>query len=156
MKYKQILKNIKLFVYDFDGVMTNNKVYIDENGKEIVQVNRGDGLAISELNKMKFKQIIISTEKNKVVLKRALKLGIVALNGIENKEKELRKFCHTRKIKLSQVCYVGNDINDIDAINISGFSFCPKDSHIKVKKISNIVLKSKGGEGVIREVLEYF
>ena len=77
---------IKLFVYDFDGVMTDNKVYVDQDGKETVQVNRGDGLGISEIKKLGIEQIIISTEKNPVVVKRAEKLGIGCMQGIENKK----------------------------------------------------------------------
>ena len=73
---------IKLIVYDFDGVMTDNKVYIDQDGKETVKVNRGDGLGISEIKKLGIEQIIISTEKNLVVMKRAEKLGISCMKGI--------------------------------------------------------------------------
>ena len=80
---KDKLKNIKLLVYDFDGVMTDNKVYIDQNGNEFVQVNRADGLAISEIKKLLIDQIIISTEKNSVVLLRAKKLGIKCFVGCE-------------------------------------------------------------------------
>ena len=79
-------KKIKLIVYDFDGVMTNNKVYIDQNGNEMVAVNRADGLAIAEIKKIGIEQIIISTEKNKVVSVRARKLDIPCAQGIDNKK----------------------------------------------------------------------
>ena len=83
------INELKLIVYDFDGVMTDNKVYIDHSGNEIVQVNRGDGLGISEIKKLGIKQIIISTEKNKVVSARARKLGIDCLQGIDDKKHTL-------------------------------------------------------------------
>ena len=81
MRIEKKIKLIELFVYDFDGVMTDNKVYIDQNGIEMVQVNRADGLGIAELKKMGYKQIILSTEKNSVVAARANKLGIGYLQG---------------------------------------------------------------------------
>jgi len=78
--------NIKLIAYDFDGVMTDNKVYVDQNGKETVQVNRADGMGVSEIKKLGIEQIIISTEKNPVVSARAKKLDIYCLQEIENKK----------------------------------------------------------------------
>ena len=88
------MKNIKLIVYDFDGVMTNNKVYIDGNGNELVQVNRADGLGVSKIKKLGIEQIIISTEGNSVVTARARKLGIPCLQGIDNKKDSLMDYCH--------------------------------------------------------------
>ena len=80
---------IDIIIYDFDGVMTNNKVYVDQNGNETVQVNRADGLGISEIKKLGIEQIIISTETNPVVSARANKLEIICLQGIENKKSAL-------------------------------------------------------------------
>jgi len=151
----RILNNkIKLVVYDFDGVMTNNKVYIDQNGHEMVQVNRADGLGIAEIKKMGIKQIIISTEKNPVVSARANKLEIPCLQGVENKKYALTDYCQKNDIQILQVAYVGNDINDKDAMAIAGFSFCPADAHETIKEISDHVLKRNGGDGVIREIFD--
>ena len=155
MANKKLSNNIKLFVYDFDGVMTNNKVYVDQNGKESVQVNRADGLAISQFKKLNYSQIIISTETNKVVLKRAEKLKISAFVGIDDKSNILKKYCSDKKIKLNEVCYVGNDTNDLEAMKIAGFSFCPNDSDPQIKKICKIILKKNGGDGVIKEIYNY-
>ena len=146
---------IKLIVYDFDGVMTNNKVYVDQDGKETVQVNRGDGLGISEIKKLGFKQIIISTEKNLVVTTRAKKLDIYCLQGIENKKDVLMKYCKKNDFDLKNVAYVGNDINDKEAMEFVGYSFCPSDAHVCIKKLSNHILDTKGGNGVIRELLDF-
>ena len=71
-----LMKKINLIVYDFDGVMTDNKVFVDQKGREMVQVNRADGLGISEIKKLGIEQIIVSTENNPVVSVRAIKLGI--------------------------------------------------------------------------------
>jgi len=89
----KVMNSIKLLVYDFDGVMTNNKVFVDQHGNEMVQVNRADGLAILEIKKQGFKQIIFSTEKNPVVTMRAKKLDIPCIQGIENKNAEIVRYC---------------------------------------------------------------
>ena len=87
------LNLIQLIVYDFDGVMTDNRVYVDQDGREMVRVNRADGLGISGIKKIGIQQIIISTEKNPVVSTRAKKLGIPCLQGIDNKKKALIDYC---------------------------------------------------------------
>ena len=148
------LGNIKLMVYDFDGVMTDNKVYVDQNGKEMVQVNRGDGLGVSEIKKLGIQQIIISTEKNTVVSSRATKLGIPCLQGIENKKTVLMDYCEKNNITLNKVAYVGNDINDMEVMKIVDTRFCPPDAHCSIIAISDYVLKTKGGDGIIRELLD--
>ncbi len=145
---------IKLIVYDFDGVMTDNKVYVDQDGKETVQVNRGDGLGISEIKKLGIEQIIISTEKNPVVMKRAIKLDIKCLQGIENKKEALIDYCENNNFDLQNVAYVGNDINDREVMGIAGKTYCPFDAHKSIQDISDNILRTKGGDGVIRELLD--
>jgi len=146
---------LTLIVYDFDGVMTDNKVYVDQSGREMVQVNRSDGLGVSEIKKLGIDQIIISTEKNSVVSARASKLSIPCLQGIENKKDVLINYCKKNDINLKNIAYVGNDINDKEAMEIVGYSFCPVDAHGSIKKISNHILDTKGGNGVIRELLDF-
>ena len=146
-------KIIKLIVYDFDGVMTDNKVYIDQNGNEMVQVSRADGLGVSEIIKLGIQQIIISTETNPVVRARAKKLGLHCLQGVNNKAKDLTDYCR-KKISLDEVAYVGNDINDLEVMKLVGITFCPADAHVSIKEISQYILESKGGEGVSREILD--
>ena len=143
-----------LIVYDFDGVMTDNKVYVDQSGREMVQVNRSDGLGVSEIKKLGIEQIIISTEKNSVVSARASKLSIPCLQGIENKKDVLINYCKKNDINLKNIAYVGNDINDKEAMEIVGYSFCPADAHNSIKELSNYTLKVKGGEGVVRKLYE--
>ena len=154
LKLGFLKKKIKLIFYDFDGVMTNNKVHMDQNGIEMVQVNRADGLGVAEIKKMGIKQIIISTETNPVVSARANKLDIPCLQGIINKKHSLTEYCQGNDIDLTKVAYVGNDINDKDAMAITGFSFCPADAHKTIKEISDHIFKRNGGDGVIRELLD--
>jgi len=148
------VSKLKLIVYDFDGVMTDNKVYVDQNGKEMVQVNRADGLGVSGIKKLGIEQIIISTEKNPVVYARAKKLGIPCLQGIDKKKDALVAYCQKNNIKFKQVYYIGNDINDKEAMEIVGLTFCPADADERIKAITDYKLKTKGGNGVIRELLD--
>ena len=147
------LNQIKLFVYDFDGVMTNNKFTLDVHGNEQVSLNRSDGLAISMLKEIGYKQLIMSTENSQLVALRAKKLGIDYLIGIENKFDELRKYVSSLHLKFSQVAYVGNDTNDFEAMNLVHLRICPKDAQNSIKEICHLVLDKNGGEGVIREIL---
>ena len=152
--YKNVFDKIELIVYDFDGVMTDNKVNVDQHGNESVKVNRGDGLAISEIKKLGISQIIISTEKNIVVQKRAEKLNIPFIQGVENKKTTLISYLKGNKIDSNNVAFIGNDTNDLEVMEIVGLPISPSDAHPKVKEISKIITNSKGGDGVIREVYD--
>ena len=146
--------SIELIVYDFDGVMTDNHVYIDEKGNEMVRVNRAVGLALSEIRNLGIKQIIISTENNPVVSERARKVKVPCLKGVSNKKNALKDYCRKKDINMDQVGFVGNDINDKEAMENSGFSFCPSDAHHCIKNISDHVMKTMGGAGIVRELLD--
>ena len=153
------IKNIKIddldaLIFDFDGVLTDNKVHLDQNGNEWVSCNRSDGLAFDVLRRFKKHTYIISTEKNKVVVARAKKLKIPVLYGVENKAKELQKLSIKKKFKLSRTLYVGNDLNDYEALKLCGYSACPSDSHKKIKQVSTFKLDANGGYGVVRVLLE--
>jgi 3-deoxy-D-manno-octulosonate 8-phosphate phosphatase (KDO 8-P phosphatase) len=149
MKHK-----IDLFVYDFDGVMTDNRVLLSEEGLESVYVNRGDGLAISIFKKMGFNQVIISTESNQVVERRGKKLDIPTFFSVDNKSEFLISYAKSLNIELKNCAYIGNDINDLEAMKLVGHKFCPADASNEIKQISSYVTSARGGYGVIREVLE--
>lgn len=148
--------DIKLIVFDFDGVFTNNKVYLDEEGCESVQCNRGDGMGISLLKKTRIPLFILSTEKNPIVLKRAEKLGIPAFNNVENKLQFLEEYICKSNISSDSVCYVGNDVNDLECLKKVGLPVVPSDAHEEVKKFARIILKNKGGDGAVREFCDMF
>lgn len=145
---------IRYFFYDFDGVMTDNMVYVDEKGKESVRVNRGDGLAVAEIQRLGIGQAIISTERNPVVSERAKKLGIPCLQGVSDKKTALAEYCEGENLSISSVAFVGNDVNDSEVMQIASLSICPSDAHSSIREISDFVLKTKGGNGVIREILD--
>jgi 3-deoxy-D-manno-octulosonate 8-phosphate phosphatase (KDO 8-P phosphatase) len=145
---------IDVIIFDFDGVFTSNRVFVDENGKESVECSRSDGLACDVLNKLNVNSYIISTEKNSVVNARAKKINIPVFQGVSDKLEALENITKKHETDLSRVLFVGNDVNDYYAMKASGFSACPSDSHSEIKSFADIVLKSKGGQGVIRELLE--
>jgi len=148
------LDDIEAFVFDFDGVLTNNLVQIDENGKESVICSREDGLAFDVLKKLDKSAYILSTEKNPVVKARARKLNIPVLQGINNKSEAILELTSSKGYNLENVFYVGNDLNDYFVMQLCGYTACPADSHPKIKSISDITLNSTGGCGVVRELLE--
>jgi YrbI family 3-deoxy-D-manno-octulosonate 8-phosphate phosphatase len=148
------IDEIDVFVFDFDGVLTNNFVQIDENGKESVSCSRADGLAFDVLKKLNKSVYILSTEKNLVVKARAKKLKIPAIQGVSDKVEAIKKLVDENHYNLQNILYVGNDLNDYQVMKLCGFSVCPADSHSKIKEISGIVLKTNGGNGIVRELLE--
>lgn len=146
------LSNIVCIFYDFDGVMTDNRVLVAEDGSESVFVNRSDGLAVSEIKKLGIEQIIVSTEKNSVVEKRARKLGIEVIHGVDNKADIVSKICKEKGYDLAEVMFVGNDINDLSALDICGYKGCPLDAVEEVKEICDWISDKNGGYGVIRDL----
>ena len=145
---------IKYIFTDFDGVLTNNKVFVSSDGTETVMCNRSDGIAINALKKFGVRIIIISTETNQVVKIRGEKLAVETYFGISNKKKFLMDFILKNKLNFENTLFVGNDINDLGAISLTKFSACPSDSHIEVKKVVSFILKTRGGDGVLREIAE--
>jgi YrbI family 3-deoxy-D-manno-octulosonate 8-phosphate phosphatase len=151
---KNRFKKIKLLALDFDGVLTDNMVLTDENGKEAVFCNRSDGLGIEMLKKKGVQVIVISKEKNKVVRARCKKLGIKCFNGIDKKSAIFLREIKKRKLKPEQVCFVGNDVNDIECMKIAGIGVAVADSYKDVFKVADYVTNKKGGKGAVREVAD--
>lgn len=147
--------NPDLLVYDFDGVMTDNRVLILQDGNEAVFANRADGWGIAQMRNAGYSQIILTTETNPVASARAKKLQIEALQGSANKARDLVAYCQANGIDLQKVLYVGNDVNDLEAMRLVGFSVAPADAHPDVLKIAKHVTKASGGDGVIKELAEW-
>ena len=157
---KKITKNcisineIDVLIFDFDGVLTDNKVHIDKNGSEFVSCNRSDGLGFAAIKKLNKPTFILSTEKNLVVTARAKKLNVPTIQGIDSKVKSLENIVNRNNYDFSKVFYIGNDINDYFVMLKCGYTACPKDSHPLIKEISDFTLSTKGGQGVVCELLE--
>jgi YrbI family 3-deoxy-D-manno-octulosonate 8-phosphate phosphatase len=151
---KLLLKKIDLIVYDFDGVMTDNRVLVFQDGREAVYCNRSDGLGIKMIKELGIPQIIISTESNPVVEARAKKIGLQVLYNCEDKLKALQSFCDQNNYQLSKVLYVGNDVNDLSVMKAVGMPVCPADAHPLILGFAVLKLKKCGGFGVVRELAD--
>jgi N-acylneuraminate cytidylyltransferase/3-deoxy-D-manno-octulosonate 8-phosphate phosphatase (KDO 8-P phosphatase) len=147
---------IKLLIYDFDGVMTDNTAYVSQDGHEMVKVNRSDGLAIKELKKAGYAQMIISTEENPVVSMRAKKLGIPVIQSCKDKLSAVKQVCDSEGVSPQNVVFIGNDMNDLEAMNYVGTSISPNDGYPLIRSSATCVTEAKGGEGVIRELYESY
>lgn len=143
-----------LIVYDFDGVMTNNRVLVLQDGTEAVLANRADGWGIGQLRKAGFRQIILSTETNPVVSARAQKLGLEVRHGSGDKARDLTAYCQSHGIALERVLYVGNDVNDLETMRLVGCPVAPADAHSEVLALAKHITRARGGEGVIKELSE--
>ena len=153
-KINKQFRKIKLLICDFDGVMTDNRVLVSQDGKEAVFCNRGDGLGIEMLKKKGIGVVVISKEKNKVVQARCQKLKIKCLQGIEDKYSLALKEIRDRGLKTEEVCFIGNDAPDIECIKNMGIGVVVADSHKSVLRFADYITEKKGGEGAVREVID--
>jgi YrbI family 3-deoxy-D-manno-octulosonate 8-phosphate phosphatase len=145
----------ELLVYDFDGVMTDNRVLVLQDGTEAVFANRADGWGVGQLRRAGFRQVILSTETNPVVAARARKLDIEALQGSGDKLRDLAGYCRAHGVALERVLYVGNDVNDLEAMRAVGLPVAPRDAHPAVLAVAKHVTRAGGGEGVVKELSEW-
>ena len=142
----------KVIFTDFDGCLTDDRVWLNQEGEEFVAANRKDGLAINRFKKLGIKVVITSTETNKVVTARATKLGIDALQGLTDKVEAIENYISKYNLTWKDTWYIGNDVNDLGAIRKAEFSICPNDAVKAVKKEVDLKLKTKGGYGVLSEL----
>jgi N-acylneuraminate cytidylyltransferase len=143
---------IQAVAYDFDGVMTDNYVSLNELGQETVRLSRSDGYGIRLLKNIGITQAIISLEVNAVVKKRATKLGIDAFSGVNDKKLVIESWAKSIDVPLSQICFVGNDLNDIHGMRSVGISVAVSDAISEVQMLADVVLSTRGGHGAIREL----
>ena len=134
--------------------MTDSRVFVLPDGKEAVVCNRNDGLAVSIIRAKGIPQLILSTESNGIIHTRARKIGLPVMSSVKDKKKCLIELCQKNRVEPSKVVYVGNEVNDLEAMKFVGWPVCPQDAHWRVKKIAKNVLSKKGGEGVIRELAD--
>jgi len=148
------LKDVQVVFFDFDGVFTDNKVYTSQHGEETVACDRRDSLGLDALKRMGMELIVLSTETNPVVLKRAEKLGLSVETGCRDKKEFLNSYLMKKGIDPKNVVYMGNDLNDFQAMCLVGHKVVPADAHPILIKIASLVLKNKGGQGAVRELCE--
>lgn len=147
--------NIKLLLTDCDGTLTDGGMYYNNYNDELKKFNTRDAVGLRLLKENNIKVGIITSENSNIVKRRSDKMNLdfVYLN-VTNKKDILYKICEENDIKLSEVAYVGDDLNDIEILKLVGFSCCVQDACENVKKICNYICKNKGGDGAVREVAD--
>lgn len=150
------LKNLKMVVTDVDGVLTDGGMYYFESGDEAKKFNTKDGMAVELFRKEGIEVIFMTRESTQIVVDRANKLGVRLEDGIKDKGKVLSERLKEYNLFPQQVAYIGDDVNDLEALKMVGVAICPADAVGLVKNICHLITKAKGGEGVLREVYELF
>ena len=153
---KDIIRRIRLVVFDFDGVFTDDMVYVLENGSEAVRCFRGDGIGLQLLKHRGIKTIILSTESNPVVTSRAKKLQIECVQNCRDKRALLEQIVKERSISFAEVAFVGNDINDLPSLRSVGLPIVVQNAHKDVVPYAIYRTKTPGGYGAVREVCDLF
>ncbi|AKH84409.1 transferase [Streptomyces sp. CNQ-509] len=148
-------RDVDAVVLDFDGTQTDDRVYIDAEGRELVAVHRGDGLGIAALRRAELKLLILSSEKNPVVAARARKLHLPVLHGVDRKDIALKQWCEDEGIAPERVLYVGNDVNDLPCFGLVGWPVAVAGAHAIVRDAARAVTSTPGGDGAIREIASW-
>lgn len=149
------LASVTLVVFDFDGVMTDNRVLVAEDGRESVSCSRADGLGVQMLARGGVGCLILSTETNPVVSARAAKLGVECVQGLgDAKGEALRRILRERGLDPARVAYVGNDVNDVECLGLVGVPICVADAWPAARRAARYVTARRGGDGAVREVCD--
>jgi YrbI family 3-deoxy-D-manno-octulosonate 8-phosphate phosphatase len=148
---RETLASVRFAVFDFDGVFTDNHVWVDGEGRETVRCSRADGLGLRRLREVGVETLVVSLETAPVVTARAQKLGIACVQGIEDKLSLLREQAAARAVGLEETAFVGNDINDAECLEAVGLPVVPADAWPEVVELATWVLARAGGEGCVRE-----
>lgn len=150
----QQIKKVKLALFDFDGVFTDNYVYVNQDGSEMVRCNRSDGIGLARLRSLDIKSYIVSTEKNPVVSVRAKKLNINCIQGVSDKSKAVLDICNDCDINPEEALFVGNDINDLSALKIVGLAVAVGDAYPEILPYVDYITEKNGGFGAVREICD--
>ena len=149
-------RRVELVICDFDGVITDNRVWVDQDGRETVAAFRSDSPRIRELRERGMDVMILSSEPNPVVAARAKKMGVEAIHGvgIQDKGRVMREVLAQKNIPAENVIYIGNDLNDLPCFEVAGWSVAVADAYPEVIRVADYVLKARGGHGALREVCD--
>lgn len=145
-------RQISCVVFDFDGVLTDNAVIVSQGGVESVRCSRSDGMGIEMLRQLEVPMLVLSKERNEVVLSRCAKLGIPCIQAVDRKLDRLMQWLADEAINPEGVVYVGNDINDLDCLKYAAFAVGPSDSHPDILDALDLRLSQPGGAGAVREL----
>lgn len=145
----------RLLILDFDGVMTDDRVWVDQDGREMVAASRADGMGLERLRQLTGVQVLVmSKETNPVVAARCAKLKLDVLQSVSDKASALNKLFVERGLKAADVLYVGNDLNDLPCFPLVSFAVCPADADTSVRQAADLILSKPGGFGAVRELCE--
>jgi 3-deoxy-D-manno-octulosonate 8-phosphate phosphatase (KDO 8-P phosphatase) len=148
-------KKIKIVLTDVDGVLTDGGMYYTENGDVMKKFYTRDGMGVTLLKNKKIHTIIITKEKTKFVKQWAKKMKIEKLyDGIQKKEDLVNKICISYNVRLEELAYIGDDVNDLELLKKVGLSATPADGISEAKKICDYTCRLKGGEGAFRELVD--
>jgi YrbI family 3-deoxy-D-manno-octulosonate 8-phosphate phosphatase len=151
---RSLPSDIQLVALDFDGVLTDNRVWVDKQGHEWVAANRSDGWGISRLKEAGISVVVLSTETDPVVAARCEKMGVESIQGLEDKTAALRKVMADKGVSPENTIFVGNDTNDIACFPLVACALAPTDAQPDVKRLADIVLEHQGGHGAVREMCD--
>jgi 3-deoxy-D-manno-octulosonate 8-phosphate phosphatase (KDO 8-P phosphatase) len=146
-----LLERVRLAIFDFDGVFTDNRVWVNERGEEALAFSRSDGLGLRRLDQVGVGYLIVSMERNPIVGARAEKLRVDCVQGVEDKLSVVRERSAAAGVTLEEVAYVGNDINDSECLRAVGLPVVPADAWAEVVPLARWVLSRDGGDGCVRE-----
>jgi N-acylneuraminate cytidylyltransferase len=147
-------ESVDLVVLDFDGVLTDDRVWVDGEGRETVAAHRGDGWGLARLRERGVQVVVLSTEKNPVVAARCQKLGLPVVQGVADKAAALTALLAERRLEPSHTLYLGNDVNDLPCFPIVGCALVVADAHPEVKARADLILSRPGGQGAVRELCD--
>jgi 3-deoxy-D-manno-octulosonate 8-phosphate phosphatase (KDO 8-P phosphatase) len=148
---RPILERVRLAVFDFDGVFTDNRVWVNERGEEALAFSRSDGLGLRRFDEVGVGYLILSMESNPIVGARSEKLQASCVQGIVNKVAFLREHVAVAGVSLEETAYVGNDVNDADCLRAVGVPVVPANAWPEVKPLARWILAREGGNGCVRE-----
>ena len=152
---RTVLQQVRLFATDVDGVLTDAGMYYSESGDEWKKFNTRDGMGIKLLQKAGLITAIVTQERTRLVARRAEKLAIPELHqGVMDKLSVIHEMAERHGIALSQIAYIGDDVNDLEALKAVGVSAAPADALPQVLEVVDYVCQKRGGEGAVRELIE--
>jgi N-acylneuraminate cytidylyltransferase len=153
---RKMPERVDLIICDFDGVITDNRVWIDQEGTESVAAYRSDSIRVKEMRAAGIEILILSSEPNRVVEARARKMGVEAIHGVDIYEKGrvMREVLERKNIKAENVIYIGNDLNDLSCFEVAGWSVAVADAYPEVIRAADYVLTKSGGHGALRELCD--
>jgi len=147
-------EQVKLLILDFDGVLTDNRVWVDAEGRELVAAHRGDGWGLAQLKERGIEVAVLSTETHPVVAARCRKLDLPVVQGISDKASALKELLEERGVDPAHVIYLGNDVNDLPCFPLVACALVVADAHPKARAQADLVLKRSGGLGAVRELCD--